>query len=53
MYVLFGLKQMFCDHQESFAYRRYDDFDFTEYCRCQKCGKILKSFSGFDEDIRG
>jgi len=47
------VRQLFCNHEESFAYRRYDDYDFVEYSRCSRCGKVLKSFSGFDEDIRG
>ena len=51
--IVLGLRQIFCDHEESFAYRRYDDYDFIEYCRCAKCGKVLKSFKGFDEDMRG
>ncbi|AIC17230.1 hypothetical protein [Nitrososphaera viennensis] len=51
--ALLGLRQLFCDHEESFAYRKYDDFDFVEYCRCRRCGKVLKSFKGFDEDVRG
>lgn len=48
-----GIRQLFCTHKESFAYRRYGDFDFTEYCSCRRCGKTLRHFSGFDEDIRG
>ena len=51
--VVLRLRQMFCDHSESFAYRQYDDYDFVEYCRCSRCGKVLKSFRGFDEDMRG
>jgi 4-hydroxybenzoate polyprenyltransferase len=31
----------------------YNDFDFVEYNKCSKCGKILKHFRGFEEDIRG
>jgi hypothetical protein len=50
---LLGLKRLFCDHEESYAYRQYDDYDFVEYCRCAKCGKVLKSFKGYDEDMRG
>lgn len=47
------VRQMFCEHADSFAYRKYDDYDFVEYSSCAKCGKVLKSFRGFDEDIRG
>ena len=50
---MLGLRQLFCDHEESFAYRKYDDYDFVEYCRCARCGKVLKSFKGYDEDMRG
>jgi hypothetical protein len=50
---MLGLRQLFCGHGESFAYRKYDDYEFTEYCRCKSCGKVLKSFAGFDEDLRG
>ena len=46
-------KQLFCAHKDSFAYRNYGDYSFVEYCRCQNCGKTLKKFSGFDEDMRG
>lgn len=52
-YPVLGIRQLFCDHGESFAYRKYDDYEFTEYCRCKSCGKVLKSFAGFDEDLRG
>ena len=51
--MLAPLKQIFCDHSESFAYRKYDDFYFTEFSNCRKCGKTLKHFRGFDEDLRG
>ena len=47
------LRQIFCDHTDSFAYRRYDDFAFVEFSSCTKCGKTLKRFQGFDEDVRG
>ncbi|MEM2141571.1 hypothetical protein [Nitrososphaera sp.] len=50
---MLGLRQLFCDHGESFAYRQYDDYQFVEYCRCKSCGKVLKSFAGYDEDLRG
>jgi hypothetical protein len=47
------LRQVFCKHEESFAYRRYGNFSFVEYSNCKKCGKTLKHFRGFDEDMRG
>jgi hypothetical protein len=51
---LFGvLRELFCDHAESFAYRKYGDFAFVEICSCSRCGKTLKHFDGFDEDMRG
>lgn len=51
--IVLGFRQLFCDHEESFAYRKYDDYEFIEYCRCKNCGKVLKSFAGYDEDLRG
>lgn len=51
--MLLGIRQLFCGHEESFAYRKYDDFLFVEYSRCKRCGKVLKSFKGYDEDMRG
>jgi hypothetical protein len=47
------LRQRLCDHEESFAYRRYDEFCFVEFSNCRKCGKTLKRFQGVDEDMRG
>ena len=46
-------RQVFCSHEESFAYRKYDDFVFVEFSNCAKCGKTLDKFAGFDEDMRG
>jgi hypothetical protein len=51
--VLGALRQVFCNHKESFAYRRYGEFYFVEFSKCAKCGKTLKRFQGFDEDMRG
>lgn len=51
--MLGTLRQMFCTHKESFAYRKYGDFYFVEFSNCSKCGKTLKRFQGFDEDMRG
>jgi hypothetical protein len=48
-----ALRQMFCNHKESFVYRKYEEFQFIEFCNCARCGKTLKHFFGFDEDIRG
>ena len=51
--MLQPLRQAFCRHEDSFAYRKYGDYDFVEICTCKKCGKTLRQFKGFDEDIRG
>ncbi|MEP0824232.1 MAG: hypothetical protein HRF40_01980 [Nitrososphaera sp.] len=51
--MLGALRQLFCTHKESFAYRKYGDFYFVEFSNCAKCGKTLKRFQGFDEDMRG
>lgn len=51
--MLQALHRMFCNHKDSFAYRRYDEFYFVEFRNCSKCGKNLKRFEGFDEDMRG
>jgi hypothetical protein len=53
MVVLQALHQIFCNHKDSFAYRRYDEVYFVEFSNCSKCGKTLKRFQGFDEDMRG
>jgi hypothetical protein len=51
---MFGVfRQVFCNHEESFAYRKYDEVYFVEFSNCVKCGKTLKHFRGFDEDMRG
>ncbi|MGH9979215.1 MAG: hypothetical protein ACRD8Z_25785 [Nitrososphaeraceae archaeon] len=47
------IRRLFCDHVESFSFRKYNDFDFREYDQCSKCGKILRYLKGFDEDLRG
>ena len=46
-------RRVFCNHEQSFSFRRYDDFNFNEYNKCCTCGKILRHLKGFDEDIRG
>jgi hypothetical protein len=51
--MLQPLRQAFCKHEDSFAYRKYGDYDFVEICTCKKCGKTLRQFQGFDEDVRG
>ena len=51
--MIINFKKMFCSHRDVFAYRKYNDFDFTEYQMCSNCGKILNMLKGFDEDIRG
>jgi hypothetical protein len=51
--VLEALRRMLCNHRESFAYRKYGEFYFVEFSNCAKCGKTLKRFHGFDEDMRG
>jgi hypothetical protein len=52
-YMIQALRQMFCNHEESFVYRKYEEFQFIEFCNCTRCGKTLKHFFGFDEDVRG
>ena len=47
------LRRIFCSHDDSFSFRVYNDFDFSEYNKCTKCGKTLDYFNGFDEDLRG
>ena len=47
------LRRALCGHENSFAYRKYDDFVFVEFSNCAKCGKTLDKFAGFDEDMRG
>jgi hypothetical protein len=47
------LRQAFCAHKDSYAYRKYDELVFVEFCKCADCGKTLDKFAGFDEDMRG
>ena len=51
--MLEALRKVFCNHSESFAYREYGRLYFVEFNNCSKCGKTLKRFQGFDEDMRG
>ena len=51
--LLIGFKRIFCNHENSFSFRKYNDFDFYEYDKCVKCEKILRYIRGFDESIRG
>ncbi|MDQ3873321.1 MAG: hypothetical protein M3258_06890 [Thermoproteota archaeon] len=51
--MLQRLRQVFCTHKELFAYRKYGELQFIEFCNCGRCGKTLKRFLGFDEDLRG
>ena len=52
--VLQLFRRVFCNHKESFSFRiYYNSFDFGEYNKCSKCGKILRYLKGFDEDLRG
>ena len=48
-----NLKRFICSHENKFAFRKYNDFDFVEYQMCDDCKKILNTIKGFDEDIRG
>jgi hypothetical protein len=48
-----NLKKIFCLHKDTFAYRKYNNFDFIEYQMCNECMKILNTLEGFDEDLRG
>ncbi len=50
---LLAFRKFFCKHDEVFSFRKYNDYDFHEYCKCSKCEKTLKWVKGFDEDIRG
>ena len=51
--VLIVFKRIFCKHDNTFSFRRYNDFDFYEYNKCINCEKTLRYLRGFDESIRG
>ncbi len=51
--LLGPMRQLFCSHEESFAYCKYGDIYFVEFSNCANCGKTLKYFQGFDADMRG
>ncbi len=51
--LLIVFKRIFCNHDDTFSFRRYNDFDFFEYCKCANCEKTLRYLRGFDESIRG
>ncbi len=51
--LLIAFKRIFCNHENTFSFRRYNDFDFYEYDKCVNCEKILRYIRGFDESIRG
>lgn len=50
---LIVFKRIFCNHDDTFSFRRYNDFDFFEYSKCANCEKTLRYLKGFDESIRG
>jgi len=39
--LLIVFKRIFCNHDDTFSFRRYNDFDFFEYCKCANCEKTL------------
>lgn len=43
----------FCKHEDRYAYRKYGDFEFTEFLVCTNCNTIINILKGFDEDLRG
>lgn len=47
------IKKIKCNHNNRFSFRKYDDFDYTEYYICNDCKKVLNTLKGYDEDIRG
>jgi len=51
--IIRAIRRVFCSHEDSFSFRKYNDFDFNEYNKCSKCGKTLRYIKGFDEDMRG
>ena len=51
--LLIVFKRIFCKHDNTFSFRRYNDFDFFEYNKCINCEKTLRYLRGFDERIRG
>ena len=51
--VIRTFRRIFCKHKESYSFRKYNDFDFIEYNKCCRCGKVLRYMNGFEEDIRG
>lgn len=53
MLTIKELGNVFCRHKDSYSFRKYNDFDFSEYEKCSKCGKTLRYIRGFDEDMRG
>ena len=46
-------KRIFCKHDNTFSFRRYNDFNFFEFDKCINCEKTLRYLRGFDESIRG
>ena len=50
---LIVFKRIFCNDDDTFSFRRYNDFDFFEYNKCANCEKTLRYLRGFDESIRG
>lgn len=51
--LLIAFKRIFCNHENTFSFRKYNDFDFYEYDKCVNCEKILRYIRGFDESVRG
>lgn len=50
---IIAFKRIFCNHDSTFSYRKYNDFDFFEYDKCMNCEKVVRYLRGFDESIRG
>jgi hypothetical protein len=51
--LVIAFKRIFCNHDSTFSYRKYNDFDFFEYDKCVNCEKVVRYLRGFDESIRG
>jgi len=51
--IVIAFKRILCNHESTFSYRKYNDFDFFEYDKCTNCEKVVRCLRGFDESIRG